>query len=258
MQCQPRVDLNDSGEMLFTRIVSGGAVHVSRGERTHAHAHYAWKVVVGLDAPVWCAQAGAITTQIGDSRAIVIPPGLVHEVGGSGWTCTVFSAPGRRNTPWHTGTTAWVPDPAVVRRVVAVCRHLVHQERPATAGQLDEVFALVFSETPSPSVDVRVRKALRRLGDPEPDLVALARSQRLSLDRLSHLVKHDTGLPLRKHVVWSRLMGLLSEGTRYESIASAAAAAGFSDHAHLTRTYRSYLGRLPSDFSGPPDVLQRW
>jgi transcriptional regulator GlxA family with amidase domain len=53
-------------------------------------------------------------------------------------------------------------------------------------------------------------------------------------------------------------MRLLSSNQRFTSVAAAAAAAGFSDHAHMTRSYRAMLGRLPSEFTEPPDVVAPW
>lgn len=251
--------LNDSGEMLFTRIVAGGAAHVARGARTLPHAHYAWKIVVGLDAPVWF-RSGSAGIAVSDAvRALVVPPGLLHQVGAPGWSCTLFSAPGQRNTPWHVSDRHWALDPAGTKRVIAVCEKLLSQPRLATTSLVDEVFRLVFSEFPRNPVDSRVRRALGQVAsEPNETFERLSGALNLSTDRLSHLVKQTTGMALRKHVVWSRLMALLSKADTHTSIASAAAAAGFADHAHLTRTYRSYLGRLPSHFSGPPDVLLPW
>jgi transcriptional regulator GlxA family with amidase domain len=89
-------------------------------------------------------------------------------------------------------------------------------------------------------------------------LPELARSAGLSLDRLSRLVTRGTGMRLRRLALWSRLLHLLSTNGAHGSVASAAYAAGFADHAHLTRTYRRLLGRAPSEFRAPPDVLQHW
>lgn len=251
--------LNDSGEMLFTRIVAGGAAHVGRGAWTLTHAHYAWKIVVGLDGPVWFRSSSADVGVSDSVRALVVPPGLLHQVGAPGWSCTIFSAPGQRATPWHISDRHWALDSATTERVVAMCRTLVAQPRVATPPLVDEVFRLVFSGITPDVVDPRVRRALGKLlVQPDETLAGLSGALNLSPDRLSHLIKQATGMPLRKHVVWSRLMALLSKSDPHPSIASAAAAAGFADHAHLTRTYRSYLGRLPSHFSGPPDVLLPW
>lgn len=259
VQSPERLGLNDPGETVITRIVPGGAVHVSRGARTHPHAHYAWKIVIGLDAPLWfCSAAGSFTTEDG-VRAMVIPPGLQHQLGSLGLSCAVFGEPGGRDTPWHTSERYWALDAARTRHVVQVCRRFLAEPRNSTLDVVDEVFRSVFAGFSSHRIDARVRRVLHRLkAGRADDLAELANVQGLSVDRLSHLVKQDTGMALRKHIVWSRLMALLSQGGRYTSIAAAAAAGGFSDHAHLTRTYRNYLGRLPSDFSGPPDVLRPW
>ena len=259
MQSTARLGLNDSGETLLTRIVAGGAVHVSRAARTLEHAHYAWKLVVGLDAPVWFRSAAGSVCESAAARAIVVPPGLQHLVGASGWTCTVFSAPGSRGTPWHTSSRFWVPARAPTRRLIHLSERLIGETRLATGDVVDQLFGVAFEGFPRPTADPRVKRVLNHLKTaPSDTLVQLASTHGLSADRLSHLVKQDTGMTLRKHLVWSRLMGLLSQGEWHGTVAAAAAAAGFADHAHLTRTYRSYLGRLPSDFSEPPDVLLPW
>ncbi len=78
------------------------------------------------------------------------------------------------------------------------------------------------------------------------------RAAGLSVERLSRLVSQGTGMRLRSVALWSRLLHLLSNDSAVQgNIASAAYAAGFADHAHLTRTYRRMLGRAPSEFRGP-------
>lgn len=259
VQPAARPGLNDSGEIDLTRIVAGGAVHVSYAQRTLQHAHYAWKIVVGLDAPVWLRSHLGSVHESEAVRAVIVPPGFQHQVGAVGWSCTLFSAPGQRNTPWHTSLRHWTLGTAVSGRLIGLCWDLVNQTRLATPDFVDEIFGLVFADLPHTSVDPRVKRVLTRLmAAPDEGLSQMAGALGLSADRLSHLVKQDTGMALRKHLVWSRLLALLSTGERHTSIAAAAAAAGFADHAHLTRTYRTYLGRLPSDFTGPPDVLRPW
>jgi AraC-like DNA-binding protein len=66
-----------------------------------------------------------------------------------------------------------------------------------------------------------------------------------------------TGMRLRQHVLWTRLLGMLSARERHATITAAAVAAGFADHAHLTRTCRAFLGRTPSEL-GRPEVVEAW
>jgi len=81
---------------------------------------------------------------------------------------------------------------------------------------------------------------------------------RTELDRLSRLITLNTGLRLRQHVLWNRLLCVLSSNAAYSNISVAAFGGGFADHAHLTRTFRAFLGRVPSEFRAPPDALERW
>ncbi|WP_318310113.1 helix-turn-helix domain-containing protein [Flagellimonas crocea] len=68
----------------------------------------------------------------------------------------------------------------------------------------------------------------------------------LSESRLLHLFKEIQGLPIRNYILWSRLeivLGLIVKG---QSLTVAAHEAGFSDQAHLTRTFTKMIGVPPS------------
>ncbi|MGE0328644.1 MAG: helix-turn-helix domain-containing protein [Polyangiaceae bacterium] len=91
---------------------------------------------------------------------------------------------------------------------------------------------------------------------PGQGLRSLAASTGLTLDHLSRLVSRETGLVLRRHVLWSKLRRALT--LRGGNLASVAQGAGFADHAHLTRTFRAFLGRAPSDFASPPEIIAPW
>jgi len=258
MSVPGRPGLNDPGEDALARIVRGGALHVSRGAHTSVHAHYAWKVHVGLDAPVWYRSR---ERAIDGAPVLLIPPGVEHSTGAVGWSCAFFISPGSRGTPWRAVPAAAVAlGGARAKRLLALARDLYELPGEATADGITAVSALCEPELSGPRrIDGRVEGALERLGqDPDVPLAALARASALSLDRLSRLVSQGTGMRLRRLALWSRLMHLLSEGGRHPSVARAAYAAGFADHAHLTRTYRRMLGRAPSEFRAPPEVLQAW
>lgn len=250
--------LNDSGEMLLTRITHGAAVHVGRGEQTLEHSQYAWKIHVGLDAPVWLRSRCSTVELSSVVRAVVVPPGLTHRVGASGWSSTIMLAPGTRSTPWSSHSAPTILGGAAARRLVDASLAFRTTSREDIDHLVSECVRLTFKPG-NPTVDSRVRRALVQLGHaPETPLHRLATDQRLSLDRLSHLVTRDTGTVLRRHALWSRLTRLLSSNVSYASLAAAAAEAGFSDHAHMTRVYRDLLGRLPSEFTAPPDAVNAW
>jgi len=104
----------------------------------------------------------------------------------------------------------------------------------------------------SPRLDPRVKRALRVIRDQlaEPGDVSLARLARnvgLSPSRLMHLFTTSVGVPLRPYVLWLRIQRAAGELATGRSATEAAHAAGFSDAAHLTRTFRRMLGATPRD-----------
>lgn len=151
-------------------------------------------------------------------------------------------------------------DGELAQRLVDCCKELETQPRTGTADFVTEVRQVATEVFAGPSsVDARAEQALQRLRlEPGAALASLAHEMGISLDRLSRLVTSGTGMPLRRHALWCRLLGLLSSNARYASITAAAADAGFADHAHMTRTYRSFLGRAPSEFRAPPDAIEPW
>jgi AraC-like DNA-binding protein len=257
----PGRGLNDSGALGVTRIVRGGALHHSLAQSTTQHAHYAWKIHVGLDAPVWLESANAKVSAAAGAHAVIAPPGVVHSTGASGWSCAIFLAPGSHGTAWRATSGVVVPSGAAALRLVDACRRFEPGARGHTADFIAEIGRLAFEPALASerAIDARVEQALACLAvDPGVALPVLALESGLSLDRLSRLVTRDTGMRLRQHALWSRLLRLLSSNARHESIARAAFDAGFADHAHLTRTFRGFFGRAPSQFSEPPDALERW
>ncbi len=77
-------------------------------------------------------------------------------------------------------------------------------------------------------------------------LQELAAAVSLSPSRLEHLFTFEIGLPLRRYVLWQRLRLAAQELAAGASVTETAHASGFSDTAHLSRTFRRMLGFTPS------------
>jgi len=105
---------------------------------------------------------------------------------------------------------------------------------------------------------LRAMALLRETPELRMRLVHLSTAVALSPSRLSHLFREQVGLPIRRFLLWLRLREALSAVARGESLTTAAHAAGFSDSAHFTRTFRRMLG-IPLWFSRiPRDFRRRW
>ena len=86
-------------------------------------------------------------------------------------------------------------------------------------------------------------RASREKGISVPEIAA---EVELSESRFSHLFTENVRIPVRRYLLWLRLrdsMHLLAQG---RSLTETAHEAGFSDSAHLTRTFRGMLGIAPS------------
>ncbi|WMN12088.1 AraC family transcriptional regulator [Marivirga salinae] len=68
----------------------------------------------------------------------------------------------------------------------------------------------------------------------------------LSESRLLHLFKEIKGLPIRNYILWHRLQIVLKQLLDGQLLTTAAYEAGFSDQAHLSRTFTKMIGVPPS------------
>ncbi|MGL1893243.1 MAG: AraC family transcriptional regulator [Spirochaetaceae bacterium] len=70
----------------------------------------------------------------------------------------------------------------------------------------------------------------------------LSKEVGLSEGRLIHLFKEEVGLPLRKYLLWLRLKDAIKLICTGKDLTYAAYETGFSDSAHLSRTFKSNFG----------------
>jgi AraC-like DNA-binding protein len=94
-----------------------------------------------------------------------------------------------------------------------------------------------------------VLKHLRENPSDDFSLKTLARISGLSRSRFMHVFTESMGTPLRPYILWLRLQRACCDLMAGASVTVAAHSAGFSDAAHLTRTFRRMLGMTPSDLA---------
>lgn len=97
--------------------------------------------------------------------------------------------------------------------------------------------------------DARIRKvidwAARQIEGPVGLSDAVTVSG-LSASRLRHLFVEQTGLPFKTYLLWLRLTRAVEAYASGASLTHAAHQAGFSDSAHLSRTFRRMFGIPPA------------
>ncbi|MBX3506961.1 MAG: helix-turn-helix transcriptional regulator [Parvibaculum sp.] len=219
-------------------LIRGAAIDVA------PHRHHALQIAIGLAGPFRfeCGEAADMY------EGIIVAPGAKHRLDSLGRDVAVLlaepelaaSRAARERLP---GGASFAPLPAGdAERLRALCRQT---ELPSPA----QVLAHVAPGAPPPrALDPRIaalQEGLRALPEKRATLGELAAELGLSESRLTHLFKQETGVSLRRYLLWLRLSDAMARALSGVSLTEAAHASGFSDSAHLSRTCRDMFGINP-------------
>ncbi|HMJ11691.1 MAG TPA: AraC family transcriptional regulator [Polyangiaceae bacterium] len=141
---------------------------------------------------------------------------------------------------------------------VEQCAELARDADPGAIMRADgrawteRLLTTLGAETPARrSIHPKVRRVLRLLqsagSDSDRSLEALAAAVELSPGRLMHVFTESIGIPLRPYLAWLKLQRAAAAIVSGEPLAGAAAAAGFVDAGHMSRTFRHMFGVAPSE-----------
>lgn len=221
-----------------------------RYPRTDFHAHHALQLTLALTGTIdFDCDSGRAS-----SPAIAIAPDARHAFQGTGCVAHVFVDPdgqaGRQlvRTLCSNGAIAHIPG-ALLGDVPARL-HACFEDRTQADDEvrraIDDLIARVSGDSVRvPRADPRVAKVIawvRSRVDESVSLADVAAIAGLSEGRTRHLFVEQTGLSFRTFLLWLRLtraVELFAEGA---SLTDAAHQAGFSDSAHLSRTFRRMFG----------------
>ncbi len=226
------------------------------GSRSELHAHHTMHFVLGLDGDVrarasrsgaWAPAAGVLTapdaTHAIDARGaqillVFLDP---ESEAGAALAARMGGAAFRLISRVECAALARVADPGAIMR--AEGREWTRRALE-TLGEGEEV-------APRRPPHPRVGKVLRLLragaaAGGDTSLSALAGAVSLSPGRLMHVFTQSIGIPLRPYLAWLKLQRAAGAIVSGAALSDAAAAAGFSDAAHMTRTFRRMFGVAPS------------
>jgi AraC family transcriptional regulator len=236
----------------------GGWIAVSRASTVFpTHAHHVIQFILSLDVPVrihagdgaWRTVRGAIVRS--DAEHSLDPGGAV--------VVFLYVDPESPEGRWLSES---LPGPITEVRPEQFESSLPglqrFWERPQDTGEMTEVvrgLVEAFCVGPSPvhRIDERVARVLEHIKQSDASRIPLeevAALVFLSPSRFAHLFTKEVGLPFRRYVLWRKLtraMLLISKGN---PLATAAHRSGFSDAAHMTRTFHQMFGMNPQALLG--------
>jgi AraC-like DNA-binding protein len=107
--------------------------------------------------------------------------------------------------------------------------------------------------------DDRILKVLELLdqqNDGPVKISELARQVFISPNRLIHLFTDQVGIPIRKYILWRKLLIALQEIITTKNITQAALEGGFSDAPHFNKTFKRMFGLSPSALLKNSQIIQ--
>jgi AraC-like DNA-binding protein len=235
----------ESGSLWLMSTLSSAA------QKTSPHAHHAIQVTVGLDGSFAFYEGGG---RIVRGAAVAIAPHTRHTFELQGSVAHLFFEPdgrlGRAALAALFATGSVVP---VAERLVSEARAALRSSGRRDAELIELGRSLVArlsgEATPAPT-DFRVERMIAwaesRLGG-TIGLSDAAAAVGLSPGRARHVFVEQTGLPFRAFLLWRRLNRALDLYAARQPLTHAAHAAGFSDSAHLSRTFRRMFGVAAAD-----------
>lgn len=221
-----------------------------RYPKTDPHSHHVIQVTLALTGRVdFDGDAGRVS-----GAAIAIAPDALHAFEATGLVAHLFVAGdgqvGRQIARglFSKGSIAPIPAhllgdlPARLRATFEDPRHTDNDLRALSRALIAQLGGGgVGAEAPDPRIMKLIAWVTARL-DQTVSLGDVAALVGLSPGRTRHLFVQQTGLPFRTYLLWLRLVRAVEIFAGGASLTEAAHGAGFSDSAHLSRTFRRMFG----------------
>ena len=220
------------------------------------HAHSVPVYLAGLYAPFAVKIGTEPWTQC---RTAVIPAGVTYALRLEGQPLAVFYL-----EPSEAGREALVPLVANGRDVAGafvgndgeVSEFRAIYETPDSlrwaGAALDSLLAFSMPRARH-TLDPRIATTVKLISERLDDTVSAADAAGyagLSSSRFQHLFAREVGVPFRRFRSWQRLRHAIGEVVGGSSFTNAAHAAGFSDQAHFSNTFRRTFGAPASPSLG--------
>jgi AraC-like DNA-binding protein len=236
-------------------IWNGSALYLGTVEDASLHAHHALQVAVGIN------RSFILETpeRSFECRSVVIAPDQAHRFHGAGDEQAIILVDPQSTIAQ--GLEAGICSGAGVKEFdIATIRPFVEQMRAALEqcqgcenmkARCWEILSRLKGGSGKPvTIDSRIRVVLdfiKEQPERKAPLHLIAQTVGLSESRIAHLFKEQIGIPIRRYLLWLRLVQAIDHLFSNASLTRAAHEAGFADSAHFTRTFRGMFGVTPSE-----------
>ncbi len=228
------------------------------------HSHHALQIEIGLERAFKVSYGKQNLT----SRFTIIPPDVPHRIDDCGSPqAIIYLEPESRTGKllkerFFVNGRIEALDVELVDPFLEMLRRIGKEDRSCGyAGRLvDDILQSLMGDCSTREImDQRIKSVIeicKQTPEKKIPLKVLANSIHLSEGRLRHLFKQQVGIPIRRYLLWLRLSDALMELSKGGTFTDAAHHAGFSDSAHLSRTYRRMYGNSLYDLARNSQFIQ--
>jgi AraC-like DNA-binding protein len=231
----------------------GYFIYIGRGADTKVHAHHAIQIAIALEMPI------EVISQTGQRicQAVIINSDVPHECRTFGGSFLLINidpetsiGTALKNMHLLKSGIAELPVETIDRYLRQLKLLLVEQDPTDEIYELTNNFlhSMANHHTPG-SLDERIAQVLALLREPAQEVVSikdLAAAVHISPGRLIHLFTQQVGIPVRKYILWSKLMASLKKLNKRANFTHVALDGGFADAPHFNRTFKKMFGLSPT------------
>lgn len=225
-----------------------------KGIQTDEHSHYSASIIFSKNKPFFVHKKSEII----ETEGIILPPNFFHKLEAKDIEIFVIQLDPKSNEFKKlnvTETPYFIPK-ATKESIVALSNPLLTEDINCTRAK--RIYQSILSQLGSESelfreIDPRILLAIQLIRSKLPESITLSEISEktgISKDRFMHLFKDNMGIPLRQYLLWKRLHIAAKHLQDGFNLTESSHAAGFSDQAHLSRTFKKMFGVKPSLFLG--------
>lgn len=223
------------------------------------HRHHAAQICVSLEGTLRVESDGDIV----ESSAVIVAPDHPHRMdAGDGRILAIYLEPESDEYASLIAPLLNVDDSEQLRAFEPApdeLKSLQSQSDAKTDPRLvwsvcTSAVGLGSCPTPRRSGDARVEQVIAIIQNAPSathSVNRLATAVHISPSRLSHLFRDNVGVSIRRYIVWSRIRQVVQLAINGSTLTEAAHAAGFSDAAHMSNSFRQMFGFAPSALFAP-------
>jgi len=224
------------------------------GILTEFHSHYAASILFSERKPFLLhCQRNVLTT-----NAVILPPNYFHKLEAPETNIFVIQLDPKTEEYKSLKLNRepkLIPD-QTANIISDLARPILYED--INCESVKHLYSKILNELGSSSslvteLDPRIEQAIEIISNILPEGIRIreiSEKTGLSPDRFMHLFKENMGIPLRQFLLWKRLHIAAKHLQTGGNLTEASHSAGFSDQAHLSRTFKKMFGVKPSLFLG--------